>query len=117
MLKLPGEHRSGPVEVDMSELTPDEWFAIYAVRGLAPDANLDKIAEYQKRAFAMSPAQKHSTFRAGMESLIARGLFGPALNADGSPMTDEQGNIVYEKKGKLIYRVKSVGTPTSVIKS
>jgi hypothetical protein len=108
---------AGPVEVDMSELTPDEWFAICAVRGLSPDANLDKIAEFQKRAFAMSQAQRQRTFSAGMESLIARGLFGAVTDKDGKPQTDEQGNIVYEKKGKLIYRVREVKTPASLIKA
>ena len=117
MLKLPMEHRSGPVEVDASTLTPDEWFVVYALRGLAPDSSLDKIAEFQKRSFAMSPQQKQATFRSGMESLIARGLVGPAVDREGAVMTDANGDTIYEVTGKLIYRVRSVATPSSKAQS
>lgn len=112
MFKLPMEEKRGPVEVDASTLGPDEWFVVYALRGLAPDSNLDRIAEFRKRSFAMTPAQKHLSFRSGVESLMARGLIGPVTNADGSPQTDAEGNVVYEVKGKLVYRVKQVSPPS-----
>lgn len=105
---------SGPVEVDASTLSPEEWFVIYAVRGLAPDASYDKMTEFRKHAFGKTRIEQQQLLRQGMESLVARGLFGPATDRDGNVVTDAHGDVVYEAKGKLVYRVREVRTPTAL---
>lgn len=102
---------NGPVEVDASTLSPEEWFAIYAVNGLAPDASYSKMTEFRRHAFSKTRAEQVALLQVGMESLIARGLFGPVYDAEGRPQTDERGNVVYEAKGKLVYRVREASVP------
>lgn len=104
--------KSGPVEVDASTLTPEEWFTVYAVNGLAPDATYDKMTEFRKYAFGKSRLEQQQLLRTGMESLVARGLFGPVFDAEGNVLTDQRGDVVYEAKGKLVYRVREVRTPS-----
>lgn len=95
-----------PVEVDASTLTPQEWFAIYTINGLSPDANYAKLNEFRQQTLGKSRAEQMSLLQAGLESLVARGLFGPVFDADGRPQTDSKGNIIYEAKGRLVSHVR-----------
>lgn len=107
--------KSKGVEVDASTLSPEEWFAVYAVNGLSPDASYSKMTEFRRVAFGKSRLEQQQLLRVGMESLIARGLFGPALDDEGNVVTDKNGDIVYEAKGKLIYTVREVKPPSLVV--
>lgn len=101
----------GPVEVDASTLSPEEWFAIYAVRGLSPDASYDKLTEFRRHTMGKSRSEQMALLRTGMESLVARGLFGPVYDEEGRPVTDAHGEVVYEAKGRLVYRVQEAARP------
>lgn len=101
------------IEVDAATLSPEEWFTIYAVNGLSPDASYSKMTEFRRVAFGKSRLEQQQLLRNGMESLIARGLFGPATDKEGNVVTDQKGDVVYEAKGKLVYRVREVKNPAS----
>lgn len=93
--------KSGPVEIDATTLTYEEWFFIWAAMGAAPDASLSHIGEWRKRSLGMSPQQKQLTFRLGFESLVQRG----AIKQVG---TSPDGQPEYQHNFKVVSRIREV---------
>lgn len=92
---------AGPIEIDATELTYEEWFFVWAAMGQAPDANMTQVNEWRQRSLGMSPHQKQVTFRLGFESLIQRG----AIKQVG---TSPDGQPEYQHNFRVVSRVREV---------
>lgn len=92
---------AGPIEIDSTTLTYEEWFFIWAAVGYKPDANLKDLTEWRQRSLGMPEAQKRTTFRLGFDSLIQRG----AIKQVG---TDANGQPEYQHNFRVVSRVREV---------
>jgi hypothetical protein len=102
---------AGPLEIDATELSYEEWFFVWAAMGQAPDANMSQIGEWRQRSLGMTPHQKQMTFRVGFESLIQRGAIKQVGTApDGQPE--------YQHNFRVVSRVREVksAVPPSPLK-
>lgn len=93
--------KAGPVELDSTTLTYEEWFFVWAASGTKPEASLKDMTEWRQRSLGMSEAQKRMTFRIGLESLLQRG----AILITG---TNENNQPVYETNFRIVSRIREV---------
>jgi hypothetical protein len=92
---------AGPVELDASTLTYEEWFFVWAAVGYKPDASLKDLSEWRQRSLGMSSRQKDLTFRLGFDSLLQRGAIKQVgTSADGQPE--------YQHNFRIVSRIREV---------
>ena len=95
------EHNSqGPVEIDATTLSYEEWFFLWAAFGQKPEAKITDIAEWRRRSVGMTPQQKQTTFHIGLDSMIQRGAIRVIPTASEQPE--------YEGNFRIISRVREV---------
>lgn len=95
-------------EVDATELTREEWFALWALFGLKPGAAMKDAHEWRMRSLGMPPKQQQLMVRMGVESLIARKLLVPEKDEHGNPVLDAEGNQVWKGIGRIVSRMREV---------
>lgn len=92
---------AGPLEIDSTTLTYEEWFFIWAAMGFKPDANMKELTEWRQRSLGMTPQQKQLTFRLGFDSLFQRG----AIKQVG---TSPDGQPEYKHNFRVVSRIREV---------
>jgi len=96
-----------PPDIDASELSYEEWFTLWAMFGMKPDAKLTDVNEWQRRSMGLPKPQQAALVRQGLAQLIARGALEPEKDAAGNPVIDPATKQpVWRGVGRIVSRVR-----------
>lgn len=62
------------IEIDVSDLSPSEYFALLQIRGNMPTTTADHVAKMKEVELGFSRAQQIALMEDGLDGLIARGV-------------------------------------------
>lgn len=94
-------------DIDASELSHEEWFTLWAMFGMKPDAKLTDVVEWQRRSMGLSKAQQGAFIRQGIARLIERGAIEPEKDAAGNPVLDPETKMpIWRGVGRIVSRVR-----------
>lgn len=103
--------KSGPVEIDLADLTPEEQVTVLWLRAIQPGAQPFHVQELQQRLLGKSAKESDALILAGIDGLLARGFLAPARDAHGNVVLDAQGRPAVDVVGKLVSRMRAVESP------
>jgi hypothetical protein len=97
------------VEVEASELTPDENFFILCLRAMQPGASPDTLTEYRMALLGAGGDKAVERRRDnGLRSLMARGFIDYERLEDGRLRLDAAGQPSYVVKGRVVARFQHI---------
>lgn len=104
------------VEVDASDLTYEEWFFIWNYFGDNPQASMQHALEWKRRSLGIPRVKQAALVEAGIQSLLARGLFTLATDDQGNVIKDAAGKPEVKMSGRIVSRMRHVDSAVPTTK-
>lgn len=107
-MPAPTRTKTGP-EVLATDISKEEWFFLITAFGMRPEAQMHEVLEYRKQSLGKSRQEQMRLLQVGLERLRARGLVVQDTDANGTPLTDVEGQPIWVGVGRIVSPMKSVG--------